>query len=220
MPYSTPADLWDFGVPRSAIPNAGQLAPEPPANVTTDAIELDGHGLESGDPVMFRAEAGGSLPAPLVAGTTYYALPLNDSYFQVSATAGGAAINLTTAGSAVVVITPLPVDKAIEYADALIDNMLPAHAVPLTDPVPPIIRMTSAELAAGKLASRCGSISVTLSAAVDAATKRLERWAKGISLRGTNTATQTPTNLATSASAPALDSRGYSEFFGLRRGGC
>jgi len=216
--YCEDADLWDFGVPRGSIPNPGRLAADPPASASTDAIELDGHGFELDDPVTFRAEGGGSLPSPLVAGTTYYAIPAGESYFKVSATAGGAAIDLTTAGSGVVVNAPLPTEKAREFASALIDNMLPSHAVPLTAPYPPIIVMTCAELAAAKLAARSGAASVSLSATADAARKRLEGWAKGVPLRGTNTSAQTPTNLAQSAVAPPLDARGYTQNFGTGNG--
>jgi hypothetical protein len=210
--------LWDFGVPRGGIPNAGRLAPEPPASVSSNAIELDGHGFASGDPVSFRAEGGGSLPLPLVEGTTYYAIPVGQNHFQVAASAGGAAIDLTTAGEGVVVLEPLPTEAAREYATALIYDMLPAHAVPLAEPYPPIVVMTCAELAAAKLAARSGSASVSLAATADAARKRLERWAQGVPLRGTGSAEQTPTNLAQSAVAPALDVRGYAQNFGTGNG--
>jgi hypothetical protein len=217
--YCVESDLWDFGVPRGSIPNAGRLAADPPANASTDRIELDGHGLSLNDPVSFRAEGGGSLPSPLVAGTAYFAIPYSDAYFQVSATLGGPAIDLTTAGGGVVVLQPLPVDAAIEFASALIDDMLPAHAVPLVYPYPPIVTMTCAELAAARLAARSGAASVSLTGIADAARKRLERWAQGIPLRGTNTATQTPTNLATSAVAAPVDSRGYVRWGGTGNGG-
>ncbi len=218
MPYCTESDLYDFGIPRGAIPNGGRLAADPPASTSTNAIELDGHGFASGDLVAFRAEGGGSLPSPLAEGTTYYALPVNDTHFQVSLTDGGAAVDLTTAGSGVVVLTPLPIDAAIAFASALIDNMIPAHAVPLAEPYPPIVVMTCAELAAAKLAARSGSSSVSLTATADAARKRLEHWAKGIPLRGTGASAQTPTNLAQSAVAPTLDVRGYAQHFGTGNG--
>lgn len=222
MAYCEDADLWDFGVPRGSIPNPARLAADPPASASTDAIELDGHGFELDDPVTFRAEAGGSLPSPLVAGTQYYAIPVGESYFKVAASAGGAVIDLTTAGSGVVVIAPLPTEKAREFATALIDDMIPSHAVPLTAPYPPIVVMTCAELAAAKLAARQGAASVSLSGVADAARKRLERWAQGIPIRGTNTSAQTPTNLARSATAlaaPALDVRGWNRWGGTGSGG-
>jgi hypothetical protein len=56
--------------------------------------------LRDGDEVFFVIQTGGSLPSPLVANTTYYVKNANAQTFQLAATAGGAAINLTTAGSA------------------------------------------------------------------------------------------------------------------------
>src|SRR6188474_2155774 len=190
MGYCSESDLWDFGVPRGSIPNGGRLAAEPPASTTSSAIELDGHGFALNDPVSFRAEAGGTLPAPLVASTTYYAKPIDGAYFQVAAAADGVAITLTTAGSGVVVLEPLPIDAAIDFASALIDDMLPAHAVPLAEPYPTIIVVTCAELAAAKLAARSGSASVSLTGTLDAARKRLERWGQGVPLRGTGSSGQ------------------------------
>lgn len=49
-----------------------------------------------GTPVVFSST--GTLPAPLVAGTTYYVVAVANNNIQVSATKGGSAISLTTAG--------------------------------------------------------------------------------------------------------------------------
>jgi len=58
--------------------------------------------VKEGEAVYFKIGAtGNTLPAPLVAGTTYYILNWTPQQFQVSATAGGAAINLTDSGSGV-----------------------------------------------------------------------------------------------------------------------
>jgi hypothetical protein len=183
------------------------------ASASANTIALDVHGFDEGDPVSFRAEAGGSLPAPLVEGTTYYAVPAGDNAFSVAATAGGAAIDLTTAGALYIVIAPLPIAPAIAWASRVIDDMLPAHIVPLTEPVPEIVRMTAAELAAGKLASRGGFASKSLTEIVDLARKRLERWAQGIPIRGENA--PEPAGLAVSATAPYRDVRGWQRFGGL-----
>lgn len=217
--YCEESELYDFGLPRGGIPNPGRLAAEPPASASTNAVELDGHGFTLDDLVSFRAESGGALPSPLAAGTTYYAIPAGESYFRVSATAGGAAIDLTTAGSGVVVLCPLPIAAAIEYASALIEDMLPAHAVPLTAPYPRIISMTCAELAATKLAARAGAGSVSLTATADAARARLARWALGVPLRGANADAQPSTTLAQSATKPPLDARGWARWGGIGNGG-
>jgi hypothetical protein len=55
------------------------------------------HGLSANDPVVFATT--GALPAGLTAGTLYYVKTPTADTFTVSATAGGAAINTSDAGS-------------------------------------------------------------------------------------------------------------------------
>jgi hypothetical protein len=59
----------------------------------TDVLTSTAHGFVADQPVVFSGLTGG---APLVAGTTYYARDITTDTFKVAATAGGAAINLTT----------------------------------------------------------------------------------------------------------------------------
>jgi hypothetical protein len=211
-PYSRPADLYDFGLPRGAVPNPGRLAASVLA--ASDAFTLDDHGLDLGSPFTVRAEAGGALPAPLVVGTTYYAIPLSASTWQAAATQGSLTpIDLTTDGTRVIVCCPLPVSSAIEWADRLIDEMCPADAVPFVGTIPSIIRITSAEMAAWKLAQLRGTASTSLSEMLKAVQTRLATWAKGVRVRGDNTTAHT--NTAASASAPYNDRRGWSRNGGL-----
>lgn len=210
--YCDASDLYGYGIPRGSLPWPARLVASVSAGV--NAIELDGHGLEADDPVTFRAEAGGTLPAPLVAGTTYYAQPTSESWFGVSATAGGAVIDLTTAGSCVLVIAAPPEEKARRWASRMLDDMLPAHCVPLTAPYPEIIRATAAELAAGKLANLTGSATKSIGDMLDAAQKRIDRWARGVPVRGE--VVPTSAARATSASAQARDQRGWTRYGGLR----
>ena len=211
MSYCVAADLYSWGLPRGALPNPGRLVDSVSSSANT--VSLDVHGFEAGDPVSFRAESGGSLPAPLVAGTTYYAVPVSGDVFSVAATAGGEAIDFSSAGARIIVIAPLPIASAIAFGAALIDDMLPGHVLPLIAPYPPLIVMTNAELAAGKLLARTGSASKSLTEIVDQARKRLERWALGIPVRGENV--QTPANLAASASVPYADPRGWNRWGGI-----
>jgi hypothetical protein len=212
MAYSSPADLYAFGVPRGAIPNPGRLAGV--VSAADNTIGLDVHGFALDDLVSFRAEAGGSLPSPLVAGVDYYAIPVRESYFSVATTAGGSAVDLTTVGARIVVIAPLNLDAAIAWADRQIDDMCPAHVVPIVAPIPDIIRMTSAELAAGKLGYFTGASSKSLTMIFDFAQKRLARWSKGVPIRGTNA--PAPAGLAASAPiARYTDSRGWSRYGGI-----
>ena len=211
MNYCAVSDLFANGLPRGALSNPGRLASA--ANATTNTIALDQHGLALNDQITVRAEGGGSLPAPLAPGVTYYAIPVNDGSFSLAATPSGAVIDLTTAGARIVVVVPIPYNAAIAFGAALIDDMLPAHIVPLIAPFSPIIVMTNAELAIGKLMQGTGSGSKSMGEMVDMARKRLERWAAGIPLRGTNV--PPPANLAASASVPYRDPRGWSKFGGL-----
>lgn len=211
MPYCVAADIYEFALTRGSIPNEGRLVTA--VDTAADALELDEHGLSLDGPVRFRVEAGGTLPGGLVALQSYFAIPVDPYRFQVSATAGGAAVDLTTAGDRIVVIVDLPVDSAIAWADRFIDEHLADHPVPLDAPVPEIVKMTSAELAAHKLRMVTGSTSQTLMMIVDMAQKRLDRWAKGKPVRGTDA----PPNvsLAASPTAAYTDARGWREHGGI-----
>lgn len=135
---------------------------------------------------MLRAEGDGSLPAPLLEATTYYAIRVDDFSFQVSASAAGPAIDLTTEGDRTIVIAPLPITKAIQWASALLMDQLPAHVVPESGPYPTIIVATTAELAIAKLLTYTGQGAAGLKQATDDALARARRWAQGVPLRGPN----------------------------------
>jgi hypothetical protein len=213
--YCVRSDLYSFGLPRGTIPNPGRLVLS--VDATTNAMALGDHEFATGDPLVFRAEMGGSMPAPLVAGTRYYAIALTDGTFQVSATASGAAIDLTSAGAEVLVSSPLPVEESIEWGAEVINQALVNHAVPLTAPYPPMVVMANAELAAGKLGLFSGGTAKSLTDMMARTTAQLQAWAKGLSVRGENTAPTERTNLAASASVPYLDSRGWARFGGPTR---
>jgi hypothetical protein len=188
-------------------------------DATANTLTLGAHGFALNDLVSFRPEAGGSLPAPLVAGTSYYAIPVTDDSFSVATTEDGSSVNITSAGSLFVAIAPLPVAAAISWASQIIDDMLPAHVVPIeADAIPEIVRFTCAELAAGKLAARSGNASKSLTEIVDAANKRLARWGKGVPIRG---AVVPPhAGLSASATAPFRDRRGWNRWGGPDGGPC
>lgn len=204
--YCTAADLYKAGLPRGALPNPGRLVAA--VATGTEIMTLDGHGFADGDELLFRAESGGSLPSPLVAGTTYYAVPLTDATFQVAATPGGSPINLTSSGSNIIVSTPLPIAEAIEYASGLVDDFLVGHGVPLSAPYPITVVSATADLAIARLCESTGGASLEFIEAKKASgQKHLERWAKGIPLRG---AIVPPSaNLAVVSSAAGTDPRGW-----------
>lgn len=210
--YCEPKDLHAFGLPRGAVPNPGRLL----SGVSTSAntLTLDVHGFAEDDEFRVRVEAGGSLPGGLAEGVTYFALPIDESSFKARATAGGSVIDITSSGDPerVLVIAPLPVLSWIRWASRIVDDLLPAHVVPLVAPYPEMVILTTAELAAGKGLGFGGTTSRTLTKAVDAAEKRLERWGKGIPIR--NATGQVPANLAASATAPYRDGRGWNRYGG------
>jgi hypothetical protein len=211
MSLCTAQDLYAFGVPRGATPNPGRVL----ASLADNVCTLDVHGLDTGTAILFRSAGSGALPTELSEGVTYYAEALTEHTFRVRATAGGAALSLTDTDDPIMVIVPLPIAEAIAWAEQVIYDSLPAHAVPIaqSDPVPALLKMTCAELAAGKLLSLCGAASRSLSDTVDMALKRVERWGKGVPLRDPDAPART--NLAASASSPPSDARGWRRYGGL-----
>ena len=211
MAYCDDADLYLYGLPRGAAGVEGRLVGA--VDTDADTIELNAHGFTGGEVVTFRPESDGTLPSPLAEGVEYYAIEHSEHRFQVSLTSGGAALNLTAAGSNTVVLAQSPREAAREWATALIDDSLPAHLVPLDAPYPPIVRMTCAELANAKLGY--ASENRALSTIEDMARKRLERWAKGVPLRGENA--PDPANLSASASVAVgtSDTRGWRRYGGI-----
>ncbi len=221
LAYCVASDLFAYGLPRGSTPNPGRTL----ASATSSTCTLDLHGFETGDEILFRPSGDGAMPAGLSAGTTYYAEFATEHTFRVRATAGGAAITFTDADAdePIVVVAPLNRSAAIEYADRLIDDMVPGQTVPFDnatyypDGVPAIIKMTSAEIAAGKLLAISGSASRSLADTVDAAVKRLERWAKGLPVRGTPDASRANLSVSSPPAAVSVctDSRGWRRWGGL-----
>lgn len=202
--YCTATDIYSR-IPRGSIPNEGRLVDT--VDSGTEILTLDQHGFSAGTALVLRAEGGGSLPSPLVAGTTYYAIPVTENTFQVSATNLGAAINLTTAGSRIVVTAARPLDPFIEAGAAEIDESLPAHAVPLDAPYPASVVNANAWLAIENALAAAGQDVGAYKTMIDNARERLRTWVKGIPLRG---AVEPPrTGLAVTATSLGGDPRGW-----------
>ena len=70
------------------------------ADAATDEIIDNAHGLLAGEIVRFK---GLSLPGGLVQSTRYYVIDVTTNRFRVSLTAGGVAVNLTSAGTGAMV---------------------------------------------------------------------------------------------------------------------
>jgi hypothetical protein len=68
------------------------------AGVTGDIIYSSAHGLANGDRVMVFNVFAESLPTGLTEGTVYFVVGATTDSFQVSATSGGAAVDITAVG--------------------------------------------------------------------------------------------------------------------------
>ena len=205
MAYATEADAIPF-LPAGGLPNPARVVE---GSASGDYLVCEGHGLEEDAPVTFRAEAGGAVPIGLAEGTTYYAKIVSGSRFQVAATAGGAAINLTTDGSNFVFSTPLPWASWLEWADRMVDSFLPPHVTPIVSPYPALVVTAAAELAALRGLQAASGASIDLGARLDAIGARLTRWAKGVPVRGVDAQTTQPSFLAVTSAAGASDPRGW-----------
>lgn len=73
-------------------------------DLTAETVKAPAHGLANGDRVVF---IGGTPPGGLVEGTEYFVISAATDTFQVAATAGGAAINLTSEPSARCVVSKI-----------------------------------------------------------------------------------------------------------------
>lgn len=67
-----------------------------------DVIHLPGHGLVLNNTVVLQTVVGKALPTGVVESTVYYVRDVTTDTFKLSATAGGAAINLTAVGAGIV----------------------------------------------------------------------------------------------------------------------
>jgi hypothetical protein len=200
--YSTDADVLPF-LPSGGLPNAARVAR---ANATTDQIELDQHGFAAEQAVEFSADADYSVPGGLTAGTTYYVVAVSTSRFKVSATPGGSAIDLTSAGDNFAVWSELPFEAWRTWAQSIVDGLLPPHVVPIVPDdngdYPAVVVASEAELAAAKGLSVTGGAEIDLGAKIDAIRIRLKDWAKGIPLRGADRSRTSPANLAIVGTVP------------------
>jgi len=204
--YATRGDVFKYGAPRGSLVSEGREVASSLAS--SNVLTLEGHGFETDDAVLVRAAEGGTLSAPLSAGTTYYVIRLTDSTFKLAATAGGSEINLSSDGVSMIVSIALPFDEILEFYSRWVDDLLPAHAVPLDSPYPVTVVATVAELAGKRLQQIAGVSSVAMTEIETGAKARLERWSKGIPLR--DAAATAATNKAVTASLVGIsDTRGW-----------
>jgi len=85
-------------------PNGSTGVLEFTADVATDSVTAPAHGFENNDQIVFY---GGTPPGGLTEGTIYFARNVTSNTFQVGLTSGGAAINLTSFGTALCVVSKI-----------------------------------------------------------------------------------------------------------------
>ena len=88
--------FWDSATFLQTAPNGGATPKNFMCIASTDLIYSAAHGYVDTDKIVFY---NGTPPSPLVEGTTYFVRDSATDSFKVAATAGGAAIDLTTSAS-------------------------------------------------------------------------------------------------------------------------
>ena len=149
--YATTQQFYEHGIPAGVVVQRRRQITS--VDTTNDRLTVANHGLVEDQPVKFVADPSASLPAPLVAGTTYYAKPVSGigSQFQVAATPGGAAIDLTDSGTqpfGIAVDADALITASLAFTAREIDDACPAHEVPFTAPYPDWVIRMNAVLAA------------------------------------------------------------------------
>lgn len=107
---------WNLnGATALQLPNAGNvsgtdvalassnflpLIGQPTADSTTDTFTLTGHGWSNGDPLLIVTN-GGTQPGGVTTASTYFLINAATNTFQISATVGGAAVDITSNGSSI-----------------------------------------------------------------------------------------------------------------------
>jgi hypothetical protein len=169
-------------------------------STSTGVCVLDGHGFGDSTertPVTFSFQADGALPTGITAGTVYYAESYTDSAFRLYAAAsGGSAIVPSTTGSLVVVVAVLDLSDIREGVSRLIDDYLPAHAVPLSAPIPAVIRKIAAELCIARVYRGTGQSSESARQTEIDAMAQLTRYRSGLTVRDAGATASTNLSVA------------------------
>lgn len=93
--------LWNGGTYLGYSPNAGSPK-EFIADTTADTITCTAHGFSNGQKVVIY---GDTVPSGLTEGTVYYVSAATTNNFQLAASPGGSAIDLTTVGGSGCVVS-------------------------------------------------------------------------------------------------------------------
>lgn len=94
-------------------------------NTSTDVITITGHGMLTGN--MIQMTTTGTMPSPLIEGKYYYVVVLDDDTFKLTPTYLDAInstniINLTTAGTGTITISPILTREIVINNDEILDD--------------------------------------------------------------------------------------------------
>jgi hypothetical protein len=182
--YATDRDLFMCGIPSAALAHSPRQAKT--VDATTNRLLVRAHGLSNDDQVL--VESTGTMPGGLSATTVYFARVVSFDLLELATTAGGAAVDISSAGTGVVSVVPQTTSEQIalilEQVSREVDNVLRANAGPLVK-WPSLVTSVVARIAAHRLAAvkyKETPIGEALRFEAEAAQKTLDGWRKGAPL--------------------------------------
>ncbi len=98
------------------IPNSNATFGTSAVDVSTNTITLASNGFNNGQPIQFSSTV--TLPAGLLANTTYYVINVATNTFQVSTTFNGSAVDITTQGTGTHSVVGFTVNNEYTVANA------------------------------------------------------------------------------------------------------
>ena len=201
--YCTEDDVYSIQ-PAGSFSNPGRIV----ASVRESLFELDSHGLSFNSPVTFEGE---SVPPPIERGRVYYALPMGPSWFAVCEEHDGDSLIVESWSQPFAAVRVLPWLQWIEWASSLVDEFIP-HVLPLSNPIPSIVRHTTANLVAQRALQFCGGTDIDINAHIQQAQQMLSRWEKSVPVRGADRPRTTSMGAITGAPLPRVDVRGWKRY--------
>jgi hypothetical protein len=148
-------------------------------DAASGVLTLPRHGLAEDTPFRLRVVDEGVMPAPLVAGTLYYAKPVSgaEDQLRASATVGGSAITITDAGEGRVELVEqlqAKIEAALDHWTGIVDEETRAHAGPWST-YPRKLKWIVCALAAYDLLVTQGLVSPEFRESLDGWTQRWTR---------------------------------------------
>lgn len=203
--YCSPEDVYRLGVPRGSLDEPVRAVSS--VDTLANTIAVAGHGYELDDGIGFHAFPGGELAGGLAHATVFYARPVvgSSSLFQVAASPGGAALDLTSSGTAFGVASDTNsfIRLHIRAWSQVVHRYIPAHAMPLTRDVsgryPMTVRQIVAVLSGESASDARGRSNARVSELAGRTRESMKLLLSGLPTRDTGITTE-ETNLARGAS--------------------